>query len=286
VAGDGTAPFNTTALAVGTQSITAVYAGSTGVSGSSPAITEFVTSLPPSFSLPSISGEMLPANQVVAGTKTLIKLPVTITNTGLAIANGTFTLNVYLNTGTTLDGHELLAGSATKFLAINPTGSKPFKVTMRSLPATIPTGTYHIIIQSVDPNGSTAATFTAGTIQVAAPVISLSATTSAVSSSSLQVGQDASVLVTITNNGNVPATGLLTIVLGLSSDGVTQLPPAKNTLNTAYAHTTIQAGQSRTFRVHFHPTAVIVAGSYYTFVTASLDGASAAVVGTTKFSIS
>ena len=105
----------------------------------------------------------------------------TITNTSMGISTGPFKLNIYLNIGATLEGVEILAGTGTRTFYLNPTASsKPWKVLLKSLPSTVPTGTYHIIIQSIDPNGSTASVTASETNNVIAPFVNLAATVSAV----------------------------------------------------------------------------------------------------------
>ena len=87
----------------------------------------------------------------------------------------------------------------------------------------------------------------------------------------LQVGKNGSVILTLTNNGNIDANGALSIVLNLSADGITPLSVAGTILTTMTAnHMVLKAHQTRTFRIHFKPTAVIAAGSYYPFASISL----------------
>ncbi|HWE01986.1 MAG TPA: Ig-like domain-containing protein [Tepidisphaeraceae bacterium] len=286
VQSDGTASFTTSGLAAGNSSITAIYSGLTGVSGSSSSILQMVSSLPPSQSLPTVSGESVPTGMVVAGQPTKITLPVTITNQSMAISVGIFTLNVYLNTSATLDGHEVLVATGTKSLDLDPTAaSKPWKFLIKSLPASLPSGVYNIIIQSTDPVGATAVTTTTKTIQVVAPVVSLTATATAVTPPTLQVGQNGSIILTLTNDGNVAASGALSIILSLSIDGATPLSIAGTILSTMTGNAKLNPHQTRTFRIHFRPTAVIPAATYYPYVSISLDGYSATTVGKTKFNI-
>ena len=91
---------------------------------------------------------------------------------------------------------------------------------VRSLPKTLADGDYYLLADVIVPKGAVNVTATSGTVQVTPPFVSLGATIGAVTPMNIAVGKFGSVVVTVTNNGNVDAIGAINLTLGVSADGV------------------------------------------------------------------
>lgn len=276
---DGTATYSTSALPQGVNSITAVYSADTGSALRSAPAAVIVTALPPSTATPTLGNVSLPASNV-AGQKLHARLPVVIRNTGVTL-QGNFTFNVYADANTTFDGFQVLAYSVTRKLNLGQGKTKTINIPVSKLPASLAAGNYYLLVEIVDPNGSTNITATSRTVAVAAPVVTLGLSASIVTPSIVPLAQQGSIQVTVTNTGNIIAREPITLTLGVSSDGVNPVPG--QVLTTTTKTLKLAPGRSKTIRVRFSITSAITAGQYYPYVTASIDGATATYVGATKF---
>jgi Glucose / Sorbosone dehydrogenase len=106
----------------------------------------------------------------------------------------------------------------TRHLNLKPTKSSSIPLVIHSLPAS-PTGALFILAVVTDPSGNTAFTASSNSLTVAAPTIDL-APLSLTTATKPKPGKKGSIRVTITNNGNIPATGPLAIDLQASASGL------------------------------------------------------------------
>jgi hypothetical protein len=231
----------------------------------------------PSPLVPTLGKVTLPATAVVGG-KVVAHVSVAVTNGASSAFKGPVTVNVYAEAGTVLDGHQvLLATAMAKSVPLKGGKGRAFALPIRSLPSTLPAGTYHLIAEVVDPSGDTNVVATTQTITAAAPFVEPTVTVGAVAPSTLAAGKSGTVVVKVTNAGNVTATGVA-LTLAASADGATAV--AGPALATLASSAKIAAGKSVTFRLHVKPsTASLAAGPYFTDVTVTLDGVSTTVVG-------
>ena len=136
-------------------------------------------------------------------------------------------------------------------------------------------GTYNItatidstnVVAETDESNNTA-TSTAP-VAIALPVVDLVPTVGSPARGSFTIGRRTSVPITIVNNGNVPASGIITIDLFASGDNLIDagdLPLASVTKKIR-----LRNGQSRPIRVSFVVPANLTAGEY--FVTTNVDSA-------------
>jgi hypothetical protein len=88
------------------------------------------------------------------------------------------------------------------------------------------------------------------------------------------------ITVNITNNGNIPASGI-DIMLSASADGATAGIPLKNIQSSVK----IQPGKSKTFKLHFMATSFLAAGNYFPYLSVTLGGITATDVGGTQFTV-
>jgi hypothetical protein len=89
----------------------------------------------------------------------------------------------------------------------------------------------------------------------------------AVMPDTLGSGKSATIAIPITNNGNVAATGPMTIQLGLSADGTT----VASTLATFVRPVTIKPGATTTLHLRFRRPPGQAAGQFFPSVTLSHD---------------
>ena len=239
-----------------------------------------ITPVPPSPLVPSLTNvRLVPA--VVAGQKLNANVRVVVTNTGVAF-KGVITINIFANVGTTLDGNQVKLTFQTKSVSLKAGKTKAYAFTLKSLPSTLPAGAYHLLAEVVDPTGDASVVASAQTVAVAAPYIQPTVSLGAVSPTSVALKKTGSILVTITNAGNISAKGF-EISLGLSSDGVTEIPGIY--LATFKSGVTILPKKNKTIKLHFKVTSALAAGSFYPFVSVSLGGEATTQVGTILFTI-
>jgi hypothetical protein len=228
-------------------------------------------------------GRVSLASTNVAGQKLNAKVPVVITNQGSNF-KGNYTVNIFADTIPSLDGNQVPITSLTKKnVALKSNKGQPLNFNVKSLPSTLPDGTYYLLAEVVDSTGATNMMATTQTVQVAAPFITPAVIVAAVAPASIALNKTSSILITVTNDGNVAATGVV-IALSPSADSVS--PVTGVTLATFRSvGVKILPNKSKTFRLHFKVTNTLAAGSYQPYVAVSLSGISTTVVGSMSFTV-
>jgi hypothetical protein len=112
---------------------------------------------------------------VVAGEPFNARLPLVLTNIGPELS-GSFNITYYANTTDTIDGGQILLTSLTRNLTLKTGQHAAITTVIRSLPASLPAGSYYILAEVTDPSGAVNIAATSATVAVTAPVASLSAT--------------------------------------------------------------------------------------------------------------
>jgi hypothetical protein len=113
----------------------------------------------------------------------------------------------------------------------------------------------------------------AATVNVAAPVITLSAS-AAVHPTAVQSGKFVSVILTIANSGNIAAAGNISAVVASSSDGTAS--GITGTLTMVTHSVRIAAGGHGHLSIKFKAT---TAGSFFPYIMLTLGTATATAVG-------
>ena len=226
----------------------------------------------------TLAGVNVPS-AIVAGAKLSAKVPVIITNQGNAF-KGSVSVNIYADTGTSLDGSQVLVTSLSKKLSLKSGKGAVVNFNIKSLPSSLPNGSYHLLAEVVDPSGNSSLAATTQTIQVAPAFIQPVVSVGAVSPSSIAVGKSASVPITITNQGNETASGIR-ITLNPSEDG--SVPMADIILDSLQSGLKLPPGKSKTLKLHFKITSALPAGSYYPYVSVQLGGAATTGAGAAPF---
>ena len=177
--------------------------------------------------IPPRSLGSLPAS-VIAGQKAAVSQTVTITDSGAAYG-APATTAFFLATGTTTDANSIqLPGSITKTLKLKVGGHTAYKLNLKSIPASVPNGTYHVITQVTDNAGNVTEAASTGTITVAPPQIDLSATIGKFTATA-RAGKKFVETITVANTaGNTAAVGSLAIEVDTSPDS----NPANGTVLT------------------------------------------------------
>jgi Tol biopolymer transport system component len=206
---------------------------------------------------------------VVGGTKGLLR--VLVTNAGdTAVAAGA--VNILLQavpTGSTT-GAPTDVTTVTRPLRLKAGKSRAIPLKF-NYPA-LPDGTYNIVatVDSAgavtESNDSNNSATTAAPVTIAAPFVDLTAEVGAPVRGSLPIGRRAIVPVILTNAGNVPGAGTITIDLFASGDNVLggDAPLASVTKKVK-----LRNGRPRTIRLGFLVPADLAAGSY--FIGTSVD---------------
>ncbi len=275
----GTAVLSTQSLPTGKLTIAASYSGDSNNAASVSSSITLVVQTPSQFAA-VFSGLKLPT-AVVAGAALNLRLPLLLTNTGVA-SKGLFTINYFVSKVAGLDGSQTTLPSIQRKLSFKAGGRVLLSQTIKLLPASLLGGTYYVVAQLVSPAGLVSEAISPA-VAVAGPFVRLSAVVGNAGPATVRIGQFISFAVTITNSGNVTASGILQLAIYPSPDGVT---PLSQLAGSVKGKTSITAGKSRTFRTRMKVPAGIAAGSYLPDVSILFSGEDLTVAGATRFVIS
>ena len=276
---NGTATYLTVTLANGDHPITVHYDGDSNVTpGTSSTLIETVSSTPPSGLSPDLTTAVgvLPAT-LVSGAKVKKSVPITVTNTTSATIRETVTIALYASTSAGSVTGATPIGTLTKKLVIKPQKSTKLKISVATIPASLPAGSYYVIAQLTDAQNATSLASVPGVVTVAAPFIAPVLAVGPVLPAIITAGKHGSLLVTVTNNGNIDAVGSLSTQINPSLDGVSPLPG--QTLGTQVLKVKIKHGGFARFRLKVNVPLGLATGSYIPLVTITLDGVNASAIG-------
>ncbi len=285
VASDGTATLPASSdLADGYHTIIASYSGDATYVATTRSITQVVNTPIPSTVIP-IFGKVTLPTAVVSGANFKASLPVGFTNNG-SKQDGIFSVTLFANTTSRLDGNQVqIAAPVLKHFTLLTNRHGAFPLKLSSLPSSLPSGTYHIIAQIKDANGLFNEVATTQTITTAAPFVTLAATTTGVLPAAIAAGKSGSITISVTNNGNIDATGPLSVSVAPSIDQVTAVTGVTvATLSKPTA--TIKVGKTVKYTLHFKNLAPLTPGRYFPIATISIGGKTATVTGTSSFVLS
>ena len=241
---DGTVTLAvTSAVAAGVHAITAAYSGDAGyLPSTSAAVTLTVTD---HALTPTVLRSTLPAS-VVGGAKVRGSVAARLTDQLTGDASGTATVTVYAARATALDpATDAVVGTAEKKVRLGRGRATTINVPVKSLPATLGDGTYHLLLASTDPLGDIEVADTGRTITVAAAHVALSATFAPLSRSALTAGTT----VAIVNAGNVVDASALTVTVGLSSDAAGLVTATSGAGTVRPPRLTLRPGRAAKVRV-------------------------------------
>jgi uncharacterized delta-60 repeat protein len=204
----------------------------------------------------------LPA-AVTGGSKALVT--VTITESGTDQATGTVTIDLELADDAQGDG-ETTFKTLPENINLREKQSRSYHISFL-YPSSITAGSYYLVadvdngssatLADLDPENNLAASKAA--VSIAPPFVSLTGS-SLSTTSTFTLDKPAAIEFTLTNNGNVPAKGTITVDVILSTDQTaadgTIIDPVKLVVS-------LSAGKSKPNRISFKLPSTITAGSYY-----------------------
>jgi ELWxxDGT repeat protein len=246
-----------------------------------PTTSRLPPSPPPVSAIAPTLGRISLVGQLVAGSKLNAHVPVIVSNRGTSIS-GKITVKLIAEKGTSPDGTQVLLSTKTRRVRLKADQKAVFLFDVKSLPATLQGGTYHLIAEVIDPRGDTNTIATSQTVQVQTRFVRPSVSFASVTTATLAPGKRGSVIVTVTNTGNTSSTGG-TITLSLSSDSVQ--PSAGVTLKTVHAGLAISAGKTLRYRIRFRVPADTMPMNYSLNALVSFDGSSETALGSSSIVI-
>jgi len=215
---------------------------------------------------PMISGR-LPSTSLVAGGKIApITQTVRITNTSTGTINESVTVNLLLSNDPSGASGGTSVASVMRKVILKAGAFSNVPVTFHSLPANT-TGTLYLLPEVTEPSGATGFSASSGTISAAAPFIDLAGSVFHVPAT-VKAGRKGVVTLSLVNNGNIVATGNLSIDLQASPNGTLGAAGSID-LGAVTRHVSIQPG--RQLVLQFVETFPTTGGPY--FIVANLDTA-------------
>jgi len=217
----------------------------------------------------------LPAS-VLGGTKG--SAVVTLTNSGNQLATGAVTITLYASLDNSVDpGDAILATMAGKGLKLKAHASQALKMKF-ALPTSLSNGNYYVVAKVNAPASATGAALTANTaasrpVTIQSPFVNLTAPALA-TPSGLHAGTSTLVNITLTNAGNVPAAGTVSVKL-FAAAGAT--PAAGDAvMGTQTLKLKLKPNASEKFVLKLAVPQGLAAGSYYFLagLTPALSGIS------------
>jgi hypothetical protein len=196
----------------------------------------------------------------IGGTDTLAK--VKITNGTAARFTGPVTLTLLASTDATTSADDVTVQTVSlRKLNLKPGGSKAVAVKF-TRPATLASGSYDYIASATADGTNTAPALVAsGPVEIEAPVVDLAAGFGGTGTVRVRPGKNGTAAVTVTNDGNVAATGTLDLTLYASTD---QTLDATDSVLTSLPgkKVKLKAGKAQIVRVKFAAPAA-AGGSYF-----------------------
>jgi subtilase family serine protease len=242
--------------------------GSTGgtTSGNGSSGTTMPSSVPAS--PVSITFVTQPVSSVIGGTAG--SLEVELTNTSGTQFQGPLTITLYASTDNTLSSDDTaITTLSIKSVTIKAGGTKSYKLKF-DYPSTLSTGSYDLIasVQATATDDASAQAVSASTVAITAPTVDLSTSFAGQTAVTVRPGKKGSVVVTITNQGNVTAAGTLDLLLYASTTG---LIDTSSTLLTSITNRKIKikAGKSLKISLNFKAPTDLTGGTYSLIASAT-----------------
>lgn len=272
LAADGNGNYFALTTAGGTYelgSIDRVLLGGTANTPGNFSLVEGRTTVPPVV----VGGEVLDDTLTVAMTDVL---PV----------NGGITLRLYVSSDDAIDSSATFV--RTYIAPENIKAGVQFAVNfpILSLPTTLPTGFYRMLVQATDTVGNIATATTGPGVEIVAPAVSYDASFRQISLPAQSVSgtrTPAVATISLANDGNIPSQGPLTEQLYFSPDGTV----ANGTLvNAKIQLLYLDVGEQATLRVPLVQIPTGLSGEYYLVaVITGSTGATATITSASTYSI-
>ena len=141
-----------------------------------------------------------------------------LTNTSTATEKGSLKINLYASLDGEIDSSSILIGSKV-FKTVKILTGKTLKTSVAGEVSGSLSGDYTFFAAAVDPAGFTTDASTGPVTKIAAPFVSLSASITAVAPTMIAAGKMASFVITISNGGNLVASGAAKLAYGVTIGG-------------------------------------------------------------------
>jgi hypothetical protein len=217
---------------------------------------------PPSVIKPSIVSSHLSAAGI-SGQPFRGSIAVSLVNGNLLdVQRGVVKLNLYATLSGVLNSDAVLIASSNRNLAIKPGSTVNVPLPVTSLPADLAAGTYTLVVQAVDATGTLSRVAAGPTLSVSAPVVSLTESFTRLTLPAAVVAgsrTSAAAVVKVTNAGNVPSSGITSVGLYASTDGIAA---DGSLLKTLSRRLVIQPGKFINLSVPLGAYPTVAAGDY------------------------
>jgi hypothetical protein len=274
----GLATFTTTFIQPGEHTITATYSGDSLYSGASASVMDSTTTQTSVATL-AFKRVVLPAS-VVLGVNFKSEIPAVVSNNSTAALKGVFNVNLYAEPTGGADGSQILITTFKKSRAIGAHQVSLIQIPLHIIPATLPAGSYKLLIEIFDPKGSAAITTLSNSLQLATPVVHPVLSVSGVSPVSIIAGKSGYILVTISNQGNIVARGIDLSISGSVEGGTPVILGS-----TSFRHASIKPSATLRLKIRFKIPRSTTHAAYLPVVDLTLDGVAASATGTTAFMV-
>jgi subtilase family serine protease len=255
---------------IGTSSSTTSGGGITN--GGTPGTTSTTPSQLPASTLDGIFINP-PTAPIIGGQTGLLRLR--LTNLAGSRFTGPVSVTVYVSTSSATDSASLAKDTFVKtitFPNLNIAANGSLLVGLKfTYPSSLSDGTYYLIasIQEMGLNTAAAVTATPLPISMAAPLVDLAATFAASQPVLVNPGHLSSVVLTITNLGNVVASGNMLLSLYASTGQVLDASTAALLSGPGSRQIRLQPGHSMHIRLTFRAPSTMAAGSYFLIASIS-----------------
>jgi hypothetical protein len=212
---------------------------------------------------------------LVGGVLTRGTATVDLANGASIVQRGLFSTQVFVSPDGAIDGSQTLLGKIKQRVTVK--AERFIAETIKLSESHLAVGTYRLVIESTDPSGKSSFFINPASITVSAPLVNLSAAVTRVSKVTTPASI-ATMTVTITNNGNIAATGPATYSIGVSADQTT----VAYTVQTGKKALKINAGKSVVLRIRFSLKGHSAQGNFPAF-SLTLAGQSLASFGANVF---
>jgi uncharacterized delta-60 repeat protein len=200
----------------------------------------------------------------VGGAKVKQSVVVTVSNPTTTALSGPVTVTLYVSPyqSSLTDATQLSV--TTKSLKLKPRQRAALKLTLSSFPD-VPNGTYYLVA-SVKAADGTVTDVAGPSLSIAAPFVKAVVSDVKPVPASAAPGKPAGLELTLTNGGNIAASGTALLTISATAMASGALPTV---VGTAPFKVKLKPGARRVYKVKFTPPASLAAGGYN--VTASLN---------------
>jgi hypothetical protein len=227
---------------------------------------------------PSVARSTLPTS-AVSGLKVPGDIDLNLINTSTSKNIGTVTVSLFASTDGKVDSSSILVDTVKHSFTFGANQVEQLDIPVKTL--TVPSGTYTIFARTTDPYGTVDTAATGPTIAVEPQTVALALSINSISPTVVEAGKEIAITLTVENSGNVASTGLASVVIALSSNGLTATEP----LTTIPKRVTVQPGDRPAVLKFLVKIPTGLTGVFDPFVTFALNGNSVTAIDTSPVTV-